>query len=246
MRDGSGLGAAFLNLALSVSVVAHSQQAPGAASQLTPQEIQRINGRGFPGSDAGLIPRLLAGTTGDLVIRDVYSAFEIGIMPADPSGQIASLTCYSKLVVVGQVTAQSSHMTANQGSVYTELTVAINEVIKQNLRARATAGGAITVLKPGGDIQIAGRKVSASRRGLRDVETGRDYLLSLNGYIAETGAYTTTAIGFDLSNATVRGLDERGYFKDLEAMSRLTFLQVVRSTMARLAAAGHCQGGGIQ
>jgi hypothetical protein len=144
---------------------------------------------------ADTIPDLLSKASGDITISN---SEEVGMqsilpdVPGQPPFKVLSMTCHADLVVVATAARSESHMTTRKTFVYTDWKFIVQQVLKQNPSALVTAGGVITVARPGGTISIDGRKVRAQVLNFPDFDGGKQYLLYLK-FIPKTKSYRADA-----------------------------------------------------
>jgi hypothetical protein len=93
------------------------------------------------------------------------------------------------LVVVAKTGKGKSHPTVDQGYLYSDWQFTVDQVIKDKSTALVKAGNAVIVTRPGGVLEIAGRKFYAQPKDFRDFVPGEELLLYLK-FVKETGAYS--------------------------------------------------------
>ena len=147
------------------------------------------------------------------------------------SGLPAIPTAKSSAVVIGTVTKSEAHLTADKTAIYSEFTVFVDTVIKNDVEWPVVTARAITVERNGGRVRMPSGKiiVSATRRqnmpqlGSRYVfflthdfeikgDTGKDFYL-LTGYGIQAGRVTPlddTACG-----RTYKDVEESLFLKEL-------------------------------
>lgn len=174
-------------LMLTLSACAQSNNSPQNNKALTPEEVAKKHGNLFNAGPPGQIQEQLAHTKGDVRLLSTISP-EMGIdMPME--WKFANLACQNDLVVVAKASSGSSHPTANQGYIYTDWQFGVEEVLRDNSKAPVRAGATIVVTRPGGVLEIGGRKVYAKLDHFRDFVPNEKLLLYLR-FVPETGAYS--------------------------------------------------------
>ena len=119
----------------------------------------------------------------DLVVPSSWNRRHIH--PTEFLGRIA---CEADAVIIGTLTDEAAMLTENDSFVFTDYTVQIDEILKDNPSARLITGDSVTVTRPGGTLEIEGRKVQATLDGFNPFNAGRRYLLYLR-FMPLTGAY---------------------------------------------------------
>jgi hypothetical protein len=173
-------------------------QGPGQMSQA---DIDRIHRTVFVSQDPGAVTRALNRTSGDVEVREAMPAGEsLGAFAADVPSEMTDLTCRCTLVITGLVRSVTGKMTADEGSVYTESDVVVNEVLKQTGGPRVLPRTDLLVLqrgaRPGLGLHLAlgsniPARIAASAnavstpsdcvRGWRRAVTCRDVLRDVRG-----------------------------------------------------------------
>ena len=217
-----------------------------SSTTLTPQQIEDIHSRLFFATQSQLdkarkpipeIPRQLASTSGDIYLRNIVPAVDF-LLPDIPA-RFAGLACDSDLVVLGTTGAGISHMTFDKSFLYTDWELSVERVFKNNPSASVQVGSRITLVAPGGTLQIDGRTIHATE-GVPFPAAGQKYLIFLTS-VPKTGAYTASD-GFLISGATV---EARGAFACTIDTRTLDFPALIKLMEGGAAAATHmpnCKG----
>jgi hypothetical protein len=215
-----------------------------SSGTLTPQEIESKHAQIFLFGRRP-IQETLSQTTGDVYLhgsflstqyQDTYSE------KPNPSNiarlEMESLTCSCSLVVLGKIGTGTSHVTADNGFLYTDWGFFVEDVIRNNPDSSVAAGSSITVVKGGGRMQIQGRAVYAIDDLFSDFQTGDEYLLFLH-FIPKTGAYAAyRSVGyvFHGGKATQLSLDggTKPHTAALDLMDKNTLLKTARAAAATI------------
>ena len=161
-----------------------------------------------------------------------------GIPEVAPPGQIQEsdgflqkLTASSDAVVIGTVTAKASQITENERFVFTDYSLTVDEVLKDEA-ANLQPQTEITVTRPGGKILFQGRVISARDKSFCPLAIGGHYLLFLR-YIPATGAYqaVNSVSSFELVNGVVKPLTEGPTAKNIGGNVE-SFLSDVKAAIA--------------
>lgn len=164
-------------------------------------------------SSSETIPEMLSKSEGDLSITGDHLAglevrsFDPNHPSPDPLAGLERMACLSDLVVSGTALTATSHLTNDQRFLYTDWSIKVETVIKQNRLAPVVLGDAIVVTRPGGRMTLNGRTVRAVELSFKDFATGQKYLLFLK-FIPETGSYRATAEKSFRLAGTVEGLND--------------------------------------
>ncbi|HWQ03468.1 MAG TPA: hypothetical protein VNL38_03220 [Candidatus Nitrosotenuis sp.] len=116
-----------------------------------------------------------------------------GNLPSYPSPFLRRSACDSDAIVLGSVNNQSSSETENGEFVFTEVRFGVTQLLKDNAIAPIPLNSEITVIRPGGTIQMGSRTVRAVDPFFPQFENHAQYLLFLR-YVSETGAYQAYGI----------------------------------------------------
>lgn len=144
-------------------------------------------------------------------------------VPALPSAK-------SDLIVVGEVLTSAAHLSNDKRGVYTELTVRIGEVIKNNTSVQLTEGAAVTAQREGGFVRYANghkRLYHLAEEGMPAV--GRRYVLFLSS-IENSDDYSILT-GYELSETRVVPVDSSHQFATYRGYAVDAFLDVVRASL---------------
>ncbi len=145
---------------------------------------------------------------------------ETDSLPALPVAQ-------SDVVVVGQVTEAESFLSADRTGVYSEFTVQIGEVLKDDGESRIAPGSSLAAQRAGGQVRFpSGRSHLYSVSNELMPQVGRRYLLFLTKQ--EEGQAFHILTGYELDNGTVLPLDRHEQFRGLQGKEEVSLLDAVR------------------
>jgi hypothetical protein len=115
-----------------------------------------------------------------------------GIGAATDHGFVPPLPVDAPSIVVGKVLSAQSHLSSDHTSIYTELKVQLEKVLKDN-STRLSAGGSLDILEPGGSVILNGQTlrypVSTSTAV---IDIGKRYVLFLHNKPANLNAFGIT------------------------------------------------------
>lgn len=138
---------------------------------------------------------LAAKATGDVVVG-VEEPLKISTTDEElthtPSLQFT--VCNPEVIVVGELKSESPQLTEDESFLFTEHTMVVEEVLKDNPVSPVQHGASLTVIREGGTGKVNGKTVRAVREGFRPFRGGQRYVLFLR-YIPETGAYSAYPYG---------------------------------------------------
>ncbi len=189
--------------------VSYSQQGK-AAPKLSPAERQEIHSTLYP-QFAGLRK-----------VRDMDRGQQLNSSRATrffrPDSLAPKPACVADAIVLGIVADQSPHLTKEETFIFTDYTISVGEVFKENPAAVIEPGGSIIVTRPGGTLILDGRSVKANDEDYPLLRLARRYLLFLQ-FIPQTGAYRGLRPGPDgvsvddvsIENPDQKALDEARY-----------------------------------
>lgn len=104
-----------------------------------------------------------------------------------------NLSCSADVIVVGTVSGKTSQLMNSRQFVFTEYDFVVNEVLKDNRAAPIVLNQPITVVRPGGTVEIDGRIVRAVDDSFRPLLTDNSYLLFLK-YLPKTKSYDSVIL----------------------------------------------------
>lgn len=147
-----------------------------------------------------------------------------GMPELSPTGQpnladqtLGNLTAEADAIVIGVVASKESQLTESETFIFTDYEMAIREVLKDNGAAPINPSDKITVVRPGGVVEIEGRVVRAVDRTVKPLQIGEQYLLFLK-YIPTTGSYLASsgAGSFKIENDKVTTLTDDPRYSDFK------------------------------
>src|SRR5207253_2143463 len=103
-------------------------------------------------------------------------------IPGDPDSPLMTSTQYLKIlsckadaVVIGQIKNKTAHMTDDEEYIYSEYPLMVAEVLKNNPSAPIQVEKVIEVTRPGGIIELDGRRIRVEDRTYPFLEIIRSY-----------------------------------------------------------------------
>lgn len=142
----------------------------------------------------------------------------------------------SDLIVVGSIQRRQPYVSDNITVVYTELTVHIEEILKNNKTSPVYAFEPLTVDRKGGAIRMPNGRVfryMVSHLGIPDV--GKRYVLFLKR--ETTGDYKIVS-GYELTDKTIIPLETFGDREPLLDLTEPQFLELLRQKISKSQAEG--------
>lgn len=154
---------------------------------------------------------------------------------------LANIACnsHSDLVVLGKLGKGVSSPTVDQGFIYTDWDLTVEEIFRNTAATSIQQGETIVVTRPGGELTINGRHVFAEIDRFPRFHPGEEVLLYLRSLPVGTYALSSPD-GFFLSRSKVIPID-RILNSQFAGVQRDSFLQLVHNT-ANLSCPA--QGGG--
>lgn len=161
--------------------------------------------------------------------------WELGLESALPTAQ-------SSAIIVGEVVGSTAHLSEGKTNVYSEFTVRVEEVIKNDGAEPITVGDSILTERPGGRIRTpSGHVQSYTISGQGTPEAGRRYVLFLGYNPREAlrrnlkgprGMSRHILTAFELRAGRVLPLDNAGgrNFQQYAGLEESTFLHRLRLT----------------
>jgi hypothetical protein len=151
---------------------------------------------------------------------------------------VKAATNHSDIVVVAHDVKNVSALTQKEAFVFTDSQLIIDEIWKNSARPDAgpdlALGTEITVVEPGGAVQMNGHWIRASLSDRVPLRIGHSYLLYLR-YLADSHSYMPVAFGgFDISSLAVVPLRTNEALPALNLFSnKPAFIQALRTSTAR-------------
>lgn len=100
------------------------------------------------------------------------------------------LSCSADAIVVGTVSGKTSQLMEKRQFIFTEYDFVVTEVLKDNRAAPIVLNQPLTVVRPGGTVEIDGQAVRAADDSYRPLLTDNSYLLFLK-YLPKTKSYSS-------------------------------------------------------
>ena len=200
------------------------QTAQTSANQRAQVHSKEVHGATTPGQ----IPYLLVHSSGDVHLSFGRTAGRI--MPPDATGVIAELTCgtESDLIVLGKLGKGISSPTVDQGYIYTDWDLTVEQVFRNAATTSVQPGETIVVTRPGGELTINRRHVYAIEDDFPRFHAGEEVVLYLRS-LPSVGTYAISAPnGFYLSKSNVIPF-YKGYAHLFIGVQRDDFLQLVQA-----------------
>jgi hypothetical protein len=217
----------LIGCSLLVSVLAlYGQDAtkPQTAQTQSPDERRQIHSKEVHGGIPGQITLQLEKTSGDIELR--WTQGPPLIVELDPLSTLEMLTCQNDLVVLGTIGNGTSQPTVDEGYIYTDWNLTIQEVLKNNQKSPVQVGQTIVVTRPGGTLEIGGRHVYA-RTDSPQFLSGAEVLLYLR-YLPITGTYSLSAPNGVIFSGSKRTDLDRARFAQFGAMQKNDVLDLAR------------------
>lgn len=137
----------------------------------------------------------------------------------------------SDLIIVGSIQRRQPYLSDNFTRVYTELTVHIEEILKNNPSAPVYAFEPMIVDRVGGAIRIAnGRIFRYLVSPLGMPEAGKRYVLFLDH---EADRDYTLVVGYELADKTIIPLEDLGDREPLLNLTEAEFLNLLRQKISQ-------------
>ena len=142
-------------------------------------------------------------------------------------------TSAADIVLVGRVTSSSGFIVPDHTGVYSEFTVTISEVLKQNSGASIATGSAVVVTRKGADVYFPSgnvRRVIFNGIGFPKEQT--DYVMFLQRVQLPSVTAYDVYTAYELTDGKVYALDDGAQFDQYEGADAATFLANVRTQIA--------------
>jgi hypothetical protein len=181
-----------LAVLFSISVL-RSQEPQGQTLQQGPEmdEKQLKHSKLYHGyTGIGDLRSIAANSGGDVeVLNGVAQKIFSSSAPSKRSEDfIADIARQADTIIIGTVNNQQSFLTVEGTFVFTDYTITVQQILKNNAAAELRPSDSTIVTRPGGTVQLSRHTVRASDESLAPFEVGKRYLLFLK-YIPATDAY---------------------------------------------------------
>lgn len=97
--------------------------------------------------------------------------------------------CESDAILVGRISEKESQLTAEEDFIFTDYTIVIKTILKDDGHESLARRGTVTVSRAGGRIKLDDRVLTVVDRSEKSLSIGDEYLLFLKR-VSKTGAYT--------------------------------------------------------
>lgn len=149
---------------------------------------------------------------------------------------LRGLSCDADAVVSGVIKDKASFLTDDEQYVFTDYTLTIEEVFKDDLASPIEMHTDIVVTRPCGTITLDGRKVGVTDVVMSSFDLGSRYVLLLKK-VPEAGTYSalTSHSGFELRDSKVLKTTEvyLGMEADDDASGFLTALRIAAGSCSK-------------
>ncbi|MBZ5513173.1 MAG: hypothetical protein LAN70_18655 [Acidobacteriia bacterium] len=136
------------------------------------------------------------------------------------------------VVLIGRVTSSSGFVAPDKTGVYSEFTVTVAEVLKQDGSAPIATGSAIVVTRRGADVYFPSghvRRIIFAGMGFPKDQT--DYVMFLRKS-SPTGSDYVLSTAYELTAGSIFALDDGEQFDQYEGANTTTFLANLRSQLS--------------
>ncbi|MGI8838840.1 MAG: hypothetical protein ACR2H4_19700 [Pyrinomonadaceae bacterium] len=168
--------------------------------------------------------------------------------PGEPALPVAQ----SDIIVLGRITDSKAHLSNDRTNIYSEFSVAIEEVIKDNPPISVTPGAIIATERRGGAVRFhSGKVLRLGSLGKNAPQVAKRYILFLS--YSDEGQAFPIITGYELRGGKVFPLDglfdDKGSIPQFEAYriyngtDETPFLNTLRSIVDRLSQGGSKKGG---
>lgn len=138
----------------------------------------------------------------------------------------------SELVVIGKVAAAHVYLSNDKSGVYTEFSVTVQQVLKRSPQLSISAGGTLTVERPGGAVRFPSGQMVRYRIGEQGLPViGESYLFFLKQDVESDDYHIET--GYQLRNGRVTSLDSSQRFAYYTGFDSEVFVELVRASVNR-------------
>lgn len=204
-------------------------------TQINRRDQSRKVYKGQGNQNSPKIPEQAAKVTGDL-----RTEIEVGLQTLEPFAPAFNLhdllkgrSCDADTIVIATVKSEISFLTEDETFLYTNHSVVVDEVIKDNPASSLQTDDKIIVSRSGGTITLNGKKVYAVNKSALPLQPNKRYLLFLT-YLPERGTYVADNLSYLLENNKIFKTTAAPLPKPLESKNEAdAFIQEVRAAAAQ-------------
>jgi len=135
----------------------------------------------------------------------------------------------SRVVLIGQIASAAGYLSNDKTGVYSEFTLVVEEVLKNDLAEQMLTGSSIAVTREGGRIRFPSGRMhwyGIDRQSMPRV--GGRYVLFLSGETEET---LTILTGYELAAGKVMPLDDLNNPNRYQDAEEFSFLKSLRASL---------------
>jgi hypothetical protein len=215
--------------------VAQDHNSPDAKNQRRHEHSKLYAGRG-----TGNLRKLAAeAEVGDEIFSSQVCSMTVGL-PYPPLFNLfdflKGISCEADAVVSGVIKDKASFLTDDEQYVFTDYTLTVEEVFKDDLTSPIEMHSEIVVTRPCGTITIDGRKVGVTDVVMKSLEKDGRYVLLLKR-VPDAGTYSalTSHSGFELRDGRVIKATEvhLGMETEDDASGFLTALRIAAGSCSK-------------
>jgi len=231
-------------LVIATSVLCASVVRSQQRATLTAQDVRKIHDAVYKSENfilpPGTISKVLAAQTGDITLKSPVAS-ATSALPTQPRAAIQESACHAAAVIEGRAVSSQSYLTADGAGIYTEWTFTLLHSLKEPGQPARSAGSNAFVLRRGGALNYGTRTVTVMPPGGTSViEEGKEYLLFLSRYIAETGAFADDYLALPFEQ-NVLSPKAQGIPTSLRSFSRAAILSAARDEIAQQTFESRCK-----
>ena len=143
-----------------------------------------------------------------IIRTGVFPGLGPRLEPKTAENYFGELTLASDVVILGTVIKKASQITEDNTFIFTDYTISILEVLKNNLTAPLDVGAMITVTRPGGKILVNDIIVQAIDESFEPLPFNNHKVLLFLNFIPETASYKATRDtgSLELDGSSIRPL----------------------------------------
>lgn len=179
--------------------VSASKDEPTAVRRGELTDIQKEHSKLY--QDAALGKKLTSYEEKEITIYTGSQSGRTGDDPRTPEIRIHRNVCDADIVVVGSVNSKASQLTSEEDYIFTDFTISVVDLLKNDGAYPAKQSGSILVSRPGGSVRFDGKTRAVVNRDELPLNQGTKYLLFLSripltgGYVAKAGSISLEGDG---------------------------------------------------
>lgn len=166
-----------------------------------------------------------------VVVKNPGSGYVEGQLVDEKPPTPAIPTAESKAVIIGEVLDAKAHLSSNKQGIYSEFTVRVDEILKNNDSQKIVQGSSIIADREGGSVRYSdGQKILYTVSGKGMPRIGKRVVLFLTQSDQSSNYYILA--GYEFKEGKVYSIDGGLQFRKFEGLNETDFMTTLRRALA--------------